>query len=355
TREPKPWRVAPKRQEMVQVFGVYPEQVSRVIPFREMIEDVRDRQDPGVPDMKLRMPERFREEIFWWFPGDEMTQDDREPGIVLGSKLAEKLSAEVGDVVTLYSAKLPEGDDIDPNDVDIKNERFRVTGCFQSGRYEYDSAVAFVHGSDLEFLGRAGANCDEVRVRLSDPALAAGVKEEILEKWGRDLGGISVMTWEDRMANLAAALKFEKLAMLVVLSCIIAVAGACIGGILYMVVLEKTRDIGIVLSMGATSSGVVGVFLAYGGMLGLLGILLGVLLGTQVVDHLNEIIRWIERIFDLRLFPPEVYQFQGLPTWLSVPDTVRLAVYTFAWCLVASMLPAIRAARLDPLRSLVYE
>jgi len=83
--------------------------------------------------------------------------------------------------------------------------------------------------------------------------------------------------------------------------------------------------------------------------------LLGVFLGLEVVWHLDEIIRFLERLFDIDLFPPDVYQFKTMPTSYETMDLVRLGGFTFLWCLVASVLPAYRASRLDPLRSLVYE
>ncbi|HGY89955.1 MAG TPA: FtsX-like permease family protein [Planctomycetes bacterium] len=355
TRAPKPWITRDKRQKFVQVFGVDPDRVNDVIPFREMIESVRNIEvGDGTATLRLRMPDRLLKTPFLW--KQEGADSEPELGIVLGSRLADRLDVGVGDTVTLMSAELPP-DDVDPSEVKIVQRRFHVTGCFESGRFEYDSGIAFCHIQDLkEWLrGPNEGACDEVRVRLTDPTLAEKVKAEILEKHGRGFLALRVWTWQDRMKNLAAALKFEKLAMLIVLACIIAVAGACIAGILYMVVLEKTRDIGVLLSMGATSRGVVGIFLTYGGLLGLIGTLLGVFLGLEVVWHLDEIIRFLERLFDIDLFPPDVYQFKTMPTSYETMDLVRLGGFTFLWCLVASVLPAYRASRLDPLRSLVYE
>ena len=163
------------------------------------------------------------------------------------------------------------------------------------------------------------------------------------------------MTVLGQFEPLADALAFEKLAMLIVLSAIIAVAGAGSAGILYMVVLEKTRDIGILQSMGATSRGLVGVFMIYGGMLGLLGTGLGVWLGLSIVDNLEAIIRQIEKWLDVDLFPQDVYEFASLPTHYETGDIVKVAAFTMLWCLIASAIPALRAAFFDPLKCLVHE
>ena len=353
---------SPPRKAYVQIVGVDPELERTVLPFDEMLDAVEDE----VVTFTGRDGSRHTELLEHRLPGTEAARREpfsfqrpgqppaSEPGIILGAWLARKLRVEVGDHVTVITAKIPE-DEIETDQLDAINRRFIVTGCFQSGRYEYDSLVAFCEGSFLQKMLGLPNDCHEVRLRIRDPEQANELRRRILEHHGSEGPRLGVWTWEDQMGPLAEALQFEKLAMLIVLACIIAVAGACICGILYMVVLEKTRDIGILLSMGATSPGIVGIFLFYGGMLGLLGTLLGVLFGLEVVWNLDAIIRFLESLFNVRLFPPEIYEFQHMPTYYEAGDIVSLAVATFAWCLLASLLPALRAARLDPLKCLSYE
>ncbi|MEE9394912.1 MAG: FtsX-like permease family protein [Planctomycetota bacterium] len=333
-----------KRDAFIRIIGIDPKLEAKVLPLDQLFGDVED------SDLRLPIGEGAPENPFFYkSPAGPISTD---PGIILGLKLAQRLQVFRGDRVTLISGVL-NADSLD--DVKPTSERFVVTGAFKSGRFDYDNEFAFCEGVVLKDLLGLRNDCQHIVCRVDKQDEASQVKKAILAAQGGDDGPLKANTWEDRMKSYSDALKFEKLAMLIVLACIILVAGSSICGILYMVVLEKTRDIGILLSMGATGRGIIGIFLFYGGILGLIGSLVGTFLGVQVAANLNGILRFIEDQFGVQLFPPKVYEFDGLPTHFDSTQIAIYAVGTFAWCLVSSLFPALRAARLDPVKCLSYE
>ncbi|MCB9832022.1 MAG: FtsX-like permease family protein [Planctomycetes bacterium] len=348
------------RQDFITLIGIDAATERRVTPLDELLDAMRDRsRKPGEARFDAAgsyrwdqyLPPSARDDIFRYQPED--LPPSSQPGIILGSQLAHSLYLQRGMRATIITVS----PDTDPSAADIEplQQRFVVTGCFESGRYEYDKHLAFCDIRVLrDFLGWRGG-CSEVRLSLKDPGRAREVKEAILASNRGADEWLEVLTWEDQMRTLAQALEFERLAMWLVTAFVVIVAGVSIGGLLYMVVLEKTRDIGILQSMGATSGGIVQTFILYGGLLGLLGTLLGVWLGIYVSEHLNDIIKWLERVLDRPLFPPDVYEFGSLPSHLDGGMIVSYACFTFGWCLLVSILPAFFASRLDPLKCLAYE
>ncbi len=361
-----PWPTSPGAEQTnlyISLIGIDPVMERQVLRFDELLDAVQDSRPPGVsiidPDdhfrWNLRLPSdpETRAEPFVYVSPEGMVSS--QPGIILGSKLAKWMGVEIGSTVHVLTAKVPEGS-FDSGSIETISKRFRVTGCFESGRYEYDRGIAFCDVRYLkdELLHWAG-DCSEVRLKIANPNDASILKEKILASNDGSWDDVRVFTWEDQMRTLAQALEFEKLAMWLVTAFVVLVAGVSIGGLLYMVVLEKTRDIGILQSMGATAGGIVTTFLLYGGLLGILGTSLGVWLGIVVVQNLNGIIHWLEGVLDRTLFPPDIYEFGSLPSHLDTHVIATYALFTFAWCLLVSAIPAFVAARLNPLRCLSYE
>ena len=352
-----------QRQQYISLIGIDPAMERTVLPFDELLNAVDDVRHPQESLFTQDGHYRWNRRL----PEDEITREEpfvhaspsgvvsSLPGILLGSQLADWIGVEIGDEVTVVTVNK---DDLKVGQTRIEpiTKSFVVTGCFESGRYEYDRQIAFCDIRTLQedILGWAG-DCNEVRLRIRDPQQAGALKARILARNTGSRTRLIVQTWEDQMRTLAQALEFERLAMWLVTAFVVIVAGVSIGGLLYMVVLEKTRDIGILQSMGATSGGIVQTFLIYGGLLGALGTGLGVWLGIVVVKNLNDIIRWLEKVLDRTLFPPDIYEFGSLPSHLDQEVILSYALFTFAWCLLVSMLPAFVAARLDPLRCLSYE
>ncbi len=351
------------RQEFISLVGIDPAMERTVLPFDDLLDAVEDER--GADEARFDMDGRYRWNLK--LPADEETRQEpfvyvspgglvsAQPGIILGSQLAKWIGVEIGDPVSIVTAD-PSQVSIDPDKVQFITKRFVVTGCFESGRYEYDRGIAFCDVSYLQTeIMKWDGDCSEVRLKIGDPDQAQDLKQAILATNKTNPIQLQVLTWQDQMRTLADALEFERLAMGLVTAFVVLVAGVSIGGLLYMVVLEKTRDIGILQSMGATSNGIVTTFLIYGGLLGLLGTALGVWFGIAMVENLNEIIHWLEGVLDRTLFPPDIYEFGSLPSHLDQGVIATYALFTFAWCLLVSIIPAFVAARLDPLRCLSYE
>ena len=284
--------------------------------------------------------------------------DDFDAGILLGTWLAKKLQVGRGDLVTLTTAAGADRllEQQDATDAKATQARFRVMGCFESGRFDYDSKLALCHIDDLRKLISADPknplDCQSIHVKIRDPERAEATKKKINDLYGTEF---TVLTWRDRMKTLAKALDTEKGVMLIIMFCIVLVAGASICGILYMVVMEKTRDIGILMAMGATGSGITGVFFLYGLMLGVAGTALGTFLGLQAVWNLDQITEFLDDKLGIQVFPPDIYQFTSIPTKVNPQEITVLVVATLAASLAAAVLPALRASRLDPVRCLSYE
>jgi lipoprotein-releasing system permease protein len=165
----------------------------------------------------------------------------------------------------------------------------------------------------------------------------------------------SVTTWQDNQAMLLHAIQTETTVLNILLFFIVAVAGFGILAIFYMIVVEKTRDIGILKSLGASGRGVMGIFLAYGLSLGIVGAGAGTLLGVAFSTHINEVADLLERIQGAPVFDPSVYFFDEIPTILSPWTIGWISAGAVSIAVLASVLPARRAARLHPVRALRFE
>jgi lipoprotein-releasing system permease protein len=159
----------------------------------------------------------------------------------------------------------------------------------------------------------------------------------------------------DKQGALLAAVQMETAVLNVLLFLIIAVAGFGILAIFFMIVVEKTRDIGILKSLGATGFGIMGIFLAYGLLLGVVGAGVGMGLGLLFVRYINEIADVLGRITGRPVFDPSVYYFHKIPTIVEAPTVIAIVLGAMAIAVLASILPARRAARLHPVEALRYE
>ena len=188
--------------------------------------------------------------------------------------------------------------------------------------------------------------------------VAPGVDAEALRDRLQEVFPIeqfSVSTWRDKQGPLLAAVQMETAVLNVLLFMIVAVAGFGILAIFFMIVVEKTRDIGILKSLGASASGVMGIFLTYGLSLGTVGAGVGVVIGLTFTHYINEIADGLSWLTGQPVFDPSVYYFYKIPTIINPLTIVCIALGAIAIAVAASVLPALRAARLHPVRALRYE
>ena len=171
----------------------------------------------------------------------------------------------------------------------------------------------------------------------------------------QDIRPITVSTWRDKQVHLLRAVEVERYIQVIIMTLMVVIAGFSIMAILWLMVKEKTRDIGILMSLGATRGGIIRIFLLNGLMIGVTGAALGLAAGWTVSANLNTIEDWIDRALGWRVFPPDIYYLDRLPHIESPLLFIAMALVAVAVSLVASLWPAFRASRLDPVEALRYE
>ncbi|MDA8106931.1 MAG: lipoprotein-releasing ABC transporter permease subunit [Nitrospiraceae bacterium] len=262
------------------------------------------------------------------------------PGIILGSELAGNLGVIVGDEVNIIS---PVGE-IGPMGMLPKVKRFRVTGIFEIGMFEYDSNLALTDmKAAQDFLGMK----DEVtgiQLKLSDIYQAPEIRRRLQEKLGFPF---QVMDWMQMNKNLFSALKLEKFAMFVILVLIVLVASFNIISNLIMNVIEKSREIAILKAIGATNRGIMTVFMLQGLFIGLIGTVIGITGGLLTGYVLNT--------YELIKLPADVYYLSHLPVKMQLSDFLTVSISAIVISFLATLYPAWQAAKLNPVEPLRYE
>jgi lipoprotein-releasing system permease protein len=234
------------------------------------------------------------------------------------------------------------------------NYRYTVSGYFKAEMSEQDANYVFVPLEHLQRLRTMGDRVTSIQISLKDYD-SDGV--EVVRRLREMFRGapLAIMTWEEKQGPLLAAIGVEKGILNVLLFMIVGVAGFGILAIFSMIVVEKTRDIGILKSLGASNVGVMNIFLGYGVLLAVVGCVLGSAMGLMITENINPIHRYLGQLTGHQIFDPDVYYFKDIPTNV-VPLTV--ALINLGAILIAvsfSVLPALRAAMLHPVRALRYE
>jgi lipoprotein-releasing system permease protein len=263
-------------------------------------------------------------------------------GILLGSDLASRLGLTLGSTVNMLTPSL-RGSAVG---FTPRVEVFQVVGIFKTHMYEYDSSCAFVSlQAAQEMLGFKPDTAMYLDVRLADPDQAPQIAGEIV----KDLGGMPyyTRTWIDMNGNIFAALKLEKAGMFVVLIMIVLVGSFSIITSLVLLVMEKTRDIAILMSMGATADSIRRVFLLQGCIIGAVGTVLGFGLGLGAAVLLKK--------FQFIKLPPDVYPMDTIPVRLEWMDLVIIGCTAFLLCFLSTLYPASKAASLKPAEALRHD
>jgi lipoprotein-releasing system permease protein len=264
----------------------------------------------------------------------------RMPPIILGKDMADALGASVGSIVLVTS---PQGE-LTPFGMVPKYNRFRVAGIFNSGFYDYDYSWAFARLSDAQQLFGLGDEISVLEFKVDDIYKAREIASGIEKKAG---AGFMTTNWMEQNKAIFRALRLERLVTFVTIGLIVFVAALNILTSLTMMVMEKTRDIAVLISLGTRRSQVRRVFIAQGALIGIIGTAVGLLLGY--------VLSWFGGHYHLLSLAPEVYSIDYVPFAPHAIDGVLVAVLAIGISLVATLYPSWSAARILPAEALRYE
>ena len=313
--------------------------VKKVIPYKmtktlfKHTDNVDGGLIRGIPEEDFPLYNKLKKSIV------EGKFSLKEGEILLGSFLAYRLRAEPGDTIMLI---IPFEKKVSPIFFPVKVKKFVVTGIFDLGYYEYNASFAFISLKEFDRILKDVKPL--IEVVLSDPYKAQNIKNK-LEKILRY--PFYTVTWIEMNRSLFSALKLEKLAMFLILTILIFVASFMISGNLFVLMAKKTREIGILMSMGFRKRDVFRIFLLEGVMLGSIGIFSGTFLGS--------LLGFIAGKYKLIKLPPDVYFIDYMPVLINLRDVFLIVISAYIIVFISSFIPAIKASKIVPREALRYE
>jgi lipoprotein-releasing system permease protein len=265
----------------------------------------------------------------------------------LGRDLARNLGVFVGDRVTLVA---PSGQ-VTPAGVVPRLKQVTVVGTFDSGHYEYDSALLMMHMDDAAKIFRLEGPTG-IRVKLRDLHQAREVAAELAHSLS---GNLLIRDWTRQNRNWFAAVQLEKRMMFIILTLIVAVAAFNLVSTLVMTVTDKRADIAILRTLGASPQSVMGVFMVQGAMVGVIGTLAGLALGLGIAFNIDVIVPALEQLFHASFLPRDIYLISRMPSEPQSSDIVPIALISLVLAFVATIYPSWHASRVNPAEALRYE
>ena len=267
--------------------------------------------------------------------------------ISIGRELSFNLDLDIGDNITIMSSsgvetiigKLP------------KQKNFTVSSIFESDLVEFDNNIIFLNLNTLEEFANLSKEDRYLEIYLKNPQDIEDQKITIQKIFPNDL----VTTWADLNRSLFSALKVERNVMFIILSLIIIVAAFNIISGLTILVKNKTRDIAILKSIGVLNNSIIKIFFFVGVTIGTTATFFGILLGVTFSYYVENIREFISSTFDLTLFPEEIYFLSTMPSEINISSIFLISICSILITTLVSIFPAIKAAKLDPVRSLKYE
>ena len=292
-----------------------------------------------VFDLKVK-PNHFKKK--------KSRQGKKRAGIILGKELSRRMGVGVGDIVSMVSPVSR----VTPVGLIPRMKLFKVVGVFESGMYEYDANLSFILLKSAQKFFSMKNGISGIEIRVADIEQAGDIASIIQKELGFPY---LVRDWMRMNRNLFSALKLEKIVMFIILILIIFVAAFNIVSTLFMLVMEKAKEIAILKSMGASCTSIIKIYSYQGLVIGLVGTLLGCAAGFVIVPNLNEIVGFIEVVFGIEAFPSDVYYLDSLPSKIQYMDSLLIIIFSVVICLAASLYPAWRASKIDLVDGLRYE
>ncbi len=278
---------------------------------------------------------------------DELT--NTRFGIVLGKSLAMSLGVRLGDKVVVTTPQIS----VTPVGMTPRVKRFTVVGVFNAGDgLNMDSAYAFIHLKDAQILFQYENSITGLRLNIENVLLADQFSLKLSEYLQP---GFAINTWTRQLGAYFNAIALEKNMMFIILMMIIAVAAFNLVSSLVMVVNEKAADIAILKTLGATPKTIMMIFIVQGAVVGLFALALGLILGIALTMHVNAIAQLIQTIFHIELISSSVYIVDYLPYEFESADIIKVCSIAFGMSVIATIYPALRAARTEPVEALRYE
>jgi len=267
--------------------------------------------------------------------------------ISIGKELSFSLDLEIGDNVVLMS----------PSSLDTiigslpRQKSFIITSIFDSGLADFDNNVAFINLNSLEEFFNYSSDDRNLELFLKDPQNIENQKE-ITQRIFEDE---FVYSWADMNSSLFSALKVERNVMFIILSLIIIVAAFNIISGLTILVKNKTKDIGILKSIGVQNKSIVKIFFLVGILIGTSATIFGIFLGVTFSLYVENLRQFLSNTFNISLFPEEIYFLSKMPSEINISSIILIALCSIFITIIVSIFPAMKAAKLDPIKSLKYE
>lgn len=271
----------------------------------------------------------------------------KEGKIGVGKRLAEYLQLRIGDPLTIISPQGVSG----MFGVIPRMASFKVGFVFETGARDYDDTAVFMPLNLAQTFFKMKDSTNLIEVFMKDASDADGVAKELFKKWG---SSYQVMDWQRANTGLMAILVLERNVMFLVVGLIVLIASFNIITSLVMLVQQKAKDIAILRTIGATRKQIMHTFFFCGALLGVVGTFLGVTLGCLIAYNLDEIRRFVERIFNVKLFPDDFW-LTKMPAVLLVSDVMNVVLLSITLSFLATIYPSWRAAKMKPVEALRYE